>query len=108
MKRWASIILLAASTAQADSNIGFTDGNKLYERLNGEATDLLYAYGYISGVSDTGQGVTHCVDRNVTVGQLSDMVKQFLSANPGDRHYQADTIVIHVLKSSFPCRKSRT
>lgn len=108
MKRWASVILLAASTAQADSGMNYINGNTLYGKLTGEAIDLIYAYGYISGVSDTGQGVTHCLDANVTVGQLSDMVKQYLSVNPEIRHYQADTLVVHVLKSSFPCRKSRT
>lgn len=108
MKRWASVILLAASTAQADSSINYIDGNKLYSKLTGDSIDLIFGYGYISGVSDTGQGVTHCLDANVTVGQLSDMVKQYLTTNPEVRHYQADTLVVHVLKSSFPCRKSRT
>lgn len=108
MKALVAVGLLAAGVAQADSSINYIDGNNLYGKLTGESIDLIFAYGYISGVSDTGQGVTHCLNANVTVGQLSDMVKQYLITNPEVRHYQADTLVVHVLKSSFPCKKSRT
>lgn len=109
MKALLVVGLLAAGVAHADSSMNYIDGNKLYEKLNGDIGDQMYAYGYIAGVSDTGQGVTHCADRNVMLGQLVDMVKLHLTSYPGDRHFQADNIVIHVMKSTWPCsRKSRT
>ena len=108
MKALVAVGLLAAGVAQADSSINYIDGNNLYGKLTGESIDLIFAYGYISGVSDTGQGVTHCADRNVTIGQITDMVKQHLTNYPQDRHYQADNIVIHVLKGTWPCSKGKS
>ena len=109
MKKMAVGLMLVAGVAQADMGIGYIDGNQLFSRMTGDHMEQMYALGYVAGVSDTGQGVTLCSPANVTVGQIRDMVKQHLTSYPGDRHIQADHIVIHVLKESWPCaKKSRT
>ena len=108
MKKMLLVGLLVAGNVQADTSMNYVDGNALLNRMNGEASDMMYAIGYVAGVSDVGQGVTHCAPANVTVGQATDMVKQYLANNPGDRHYQADTIIKNILTSTWPCRRGKT
>jgi len=97
--RVALAALLIAGSAHAE----FISGNKLFDHLNGEASDRIYAMGYIVGVFDTGRGVVHCPPSGVTVGQVRDMVHNFLRSNPQDRNFSGDSIVNHVLKNVWPC-----
>ena len=100
--RLAAIALLLCSTvAYAE----FRDGNKLLSEMNGGHSDRMYAMGYIAGVADTLSGVTVCGPYSITLGQMHDMVKQYLEQYPADRHNSADRIINHVLKSAWPCAK---
>lgn len=92
---------LAAMSAQAQ----FVDGNKLLRFMQGDAMDRVHGYGYVSGVYDVMKNVMFCPPTNVTVGQVNDMVKIFLEQNPQHRSLIGDEIVVHVLKTAWPCKK---
>lgn len=97
-------LFLVGLVLSASAHAEFFSGNKLFDHLNGEASDRIYAMGYIVGVFDTGRGVIHCPPSGVTVGQVRDMVLTFLRNNPQDRNFSGDSIVNHVLKNIWPCR----
>jgi hypothetical protein len=101
MKRAFILALLIAGSANAE----FSDGNKLLSDMNGDAMDRMHALGYVTGVFDAGRNLVHCPPTNVTAGQISDMVKNYLNNIPADRHLTGDTIVFKVLKATWPCAK---
>ena len=95
-----TLLSLAASAQH------FTDGNMLHRRMNsGNHGDTMYALGYVVGVVDTVNRFMFCVPNNSTVGQLYDMVHNYLNNVPADRHLAADVLVTKVLAASFPCPK---
>lgn len=82
------------------------DGNQLLSEMRGPETfKKLYALGYIAGVADTGNGVTHCSPSTVTLGQVQDMTEQFLVGNPAIRDLPADILIVRMLNSHWPCPK---
>lgn len=103
MKHLALTLLATASIGVAHAE--FADGNKLLSDMTGDAMDRMHALGYITGVFDAGRSIVHCPPNNVTAGQISDMVKNYLSNVPADRHLTGDTIVFKVLKATWPCAK---
>lgn len=98
-------LLMAAGAARAE----FLNGNMLYERLNEPVGSVGYslAMGYVAGVHDARAGVEICAPSSLTIGQSSDMVRQWLRDNPAERHRTADQIVVHVLSSRFPCKQKQ-
>lgn len=99
MKRLILIAALACTSAQAE----FMDGNKLLADMQGNNTDQIYAIGYVVGVADAIRGVVYCPPSNVTAGQITDMVKNYMINTPAIRHNTGDRIVSHVLKTLWPC-----
>lgn len=99
MKRLLILAALCAGTAHAE----FKSGNTLLMQIKGDTTDYIHAIGYVTGVYDTLQGVTHCPPANITAGQVTDMVKNYLEANPETRHNSADRLIGIVLRSAWPC-----
>lgn len=98
------ICLAMIGSAQAQ----ILDGNKLHGYLQSENhIERLYGTGYVVGVADAVRGTLFCPPANMTVGQLSDIVKNFLANTPAIRHIQGDVIVGHVLKSLWPCQEQR-
>ena len=106
MKRLIGIATLSLClTAHAE----FLDGNKLLQRINSSSpVEEMVALGYVMGVHDFGQGVMHCSPPNAQAGQIMEMVKNYLSNTPAERHFTGDVLVTKVLKIAFPCpAKSR-
>lgn len=82
----------------------FYTGNDLLQRLNSDIlAERSAAIGYIMGVADSGHGVSYCPPEAVTSGQMRDMVRNYLTNTPAVRHLSADSLVTHVIKSSWPC-----
>lgn len=101
MKKLILSAVLLCGTAQAQSVM--YSGQDLYTRLTSNPT---IANGYIAGVHDSQSGVTICVPPNtVTLGQMSDMVKQLLERVPSERHLSADIFVQGALSDRWPCKK---
>lgn len=100
MKKLLISLLFVPVMAHAE----FHSGNSLLDKLKSpEVMDRIQALGYIQGVSDTLQNGSHCIPGNVTAGQLVDMVKNYLENVPMVRNKTADEIVVHVLKTAWPC-----
>lgn len=101
MKKLILSAAMLCGAAQAQSVM--YSGQDLYTRLTSNPT---IANGYIAGVHDSQSGVTICVPHNtVTLGQMSDMVKQLLERVPSERHQAADIFVQAALEARWPCKK---
>ena len=105
MKKLIAAVALCATTMAHGS---YLDGNKLYGYLM-SSSDLenTHAWGYIAGISDAYNGGSHCIPAGVSVGQLRDIVKNFLANTPEVRHRPADLIVYAVLKNTYPCAEKK-
>ena len=101
MKHLILTVALCATSAQAE----FVDGNKLLADMNGSVTRQMAALGYVMGVSDALTNVTVCMPVTVTAGQVHDMVRHHLEANPQTRHFTGDSLVSHVLTRVWPCQR---
>lgn len=104
-------LLIALLIVPAVSHAAFRTGNDLLSEMN--ASDSFsrgLALGYVMASADMARGVWFCppVDGGgITAGQIQDMVKSYLIANPSIRNRSADGIMIEVLKSWYPCRNGR-
>lgn len=97
------LVLLASVSVHAQQSSIMYTGQDLYTRLT---SNPAIANGYIAGVHDSQSGVTICIPPNtVTLGQMSDMVKQLLERAPSERHISADIFVQAALSDRWPCAK---
>lgn len=105
MRKLILLSLLGAAAHAQPSSILYS-GQELYNKLT---NDRLSAMGYIAGVADAQSGVTICIPPGqVTLGQMSDMVKQTLERIPSERHLSADIFVQATLEKRWPCAKRGT
>lgn len=96
--------VLAGLLVAASANAAFWDGNKLLAALNDDTYFRKgMALGYIMGVSDTLEGINHCPATNVTSGQMQDIVRNYLTNIPAQRHQSADYLILKALEIAFPC-----
>ena len=103
MKKLLLIAALMCGTAHAQPSSTMYTGQDLYDRLKNSPA---LANGYIAGVHDTQSGLTICIPAGrVTLGQMSDMVKQTLERLPSERHMSADIFVQVALEERWPCAK---
>jgi hypothetical protein len=87
------------------ANAEFIDGNNLYSKMNSDYQDQAYAMGYITAIADAFSGTAICLPTNARVGQITDVVKQYLYRHPEQRQYTADAIVFTSLKEVWACKK---
>jgi len=100
MKKTLMAILFLPSMASAE----FLTGNDLLSRMNSEeVVQRMFALGYVAGVSDAQQHVFSCPPSGVTNGQVRDVVRSYIEANPSIRHKTADMLVTDALKQVWPC-----
>lgn len=94
--------IILAGSAQAQ----IRTGNTLLDDLQSEnVVNRMFAVGYISGVADFGNGGNHCIPNRATFGQMSEIIRKFVSENPEIRDISADVIVLGVLQKTWPCAK---
>lgn len=109
MKKWLMVMLMLPAIVRAE----FYTGNDLYTRLNdtNSVVNQMVALGYVIGVYDVGVRVIFCPGREsgITAGQINDMVRNWLYANPQRRHESAEKLVLDIFKQTWPCanRNSR-
>jgi len=95
---WAAVL-----PAQAQPSSILITGQELLARM---ADNRMWVFGYVAGVADSQSGVTICIPPGqVTVGQMTDMVKQSLERVPSERHLAADIYVQVTLSNRWPCAK---
>jgi hypothetical protein len=103
MKKLLLVTAMLCTSAHAQPSSILYSGQELYNKLN---NDRLSAMGYIAGVADSLSGITICIPPGqVTLGQMSDMVKQSLERLPSERHLSADIFVQATLEKRWPCGK---
>jgi hypothetical protein len=103
MKKLLLIAALMCGSAHAQQSSILITGQELLARM---ADNRMWVFGYIAGVADSQSGVTVCIPPGqVTVGQMTDMVKQSLERVPSERHLAADIYVQATLSNRWPCAK---
>ena len=112
-------LALSSFQAQAEPNpiSGFISGNKLLELCDAPfgTNNQAWCDGYIIGVDDTltiteavsgTAGASHryyCLRQDVTLGQTSLVVLNYLKAHPDKLDLIASELVIAALAEAFPC-----
>lgn len=102
MKKLLLILLFIPSMARAE----FWTGNDLLNRLNStEYMERMQGLGYVMGVYDAYVHMFFCPgsETGITVGQISDMARQYLAINPNQRHRAAYILVRDSFKAAWPC-----
>jgi hypothetical protein len=107
MKKFGLVLLIAAAVSGEVAAASFATGNKLLKDC--QSTDVVeqtYCFGYIAGIVDAldDQRRACLPNKGVTIGQVSDIVVQWLQANPKDRHYAAAGLIAAAIAKAFPCR----
>jgi hypothetical protein len=103
MKKLILCTALLAGAAHAE----FWDGNKLFQSINGSIGEQMMAMGYVTGVADAYRSREFCPSPNVTIGQITDVVKLYLERNPAMRHFTADAVTAVALSAVWPCVNNR-
>lgn len=97
-------IVLTMSTAQAQ----YQSGNALYNDLTDTSiSSQMFAMGYVVGVTDAFIGKELCVPRDVTQGQLTEVVTNFLASRPQLRHHPADILILAALGLHWACKERK-
>jgi hypothetical protein len=100
------LIALTAALAFSAQATYFNDGNKLLSDMEDSSnTSRMYALGYVAGVVDSLNQVVFCMPSTVTVGQVNDMIRNYLRNTPAERHLPADVIITRAFSAVFPCKK---
>lgn len=105
MKKLLIITALLCGSAHAQQSSTLYTGQDLYTRMG---SAMSFVHGYVAGVADAQSGVTICIPPGqVTLGQMTDMVKQTLERVPSERHMAADIYVQVTLSNRWPCNNRR-
>lgn len=100
--KYAILLLALASPVHA----GMINGNYLLEQMQNKLpVAQTFSSGYIAGVHDSTARILFCPPSELTLGQLSSMVKNHLVDNPATRHLGADIIITGMLGDIWPCAK---
>lgn len=99
-----SLFLLVSPAAAS-----FNNGNKVLEQCQG-GTDFHngYCLGVVAGLADAisaSHGQQICVPNTATLGQIRDVLIQFLRQYPDIRHQPAGLLAYAALLTAFPCRR---
>jgi hypothetical protein len=92
----------------ASASAQYVDGNSLHADLTSEKSNLkMYALGYVVGVADISLAAeVLCMPVGVTQGQIQDVVKNFMIANPQARNLPAYLLVQASLGKYWACPDS--
>ena len=107
MKYALLLFAMLALPAQAQ----MITGNRLHEEMQKPNSDNIawaFTRGYVAGVHDSQTGISICAPSTSNLGQMSEMVKNYLENTPSVRHFSADSLVFYVLKTTWPCAKKGT
>jgi hypothetical protein len=102
MKALLAGLMFVCTSASAQ----YQNGNTLYSDLIGTtASEQMFALGYVIGITDVYIGKELCVPKDVTQGQLSEVVTNFLGGRPQLRHHPADLLVLAALGQYWACKE---
>jgi hypothetical protein len=114
VRRWAFAAALITAlgpwtTGHAEEDLHYyVDGQKLYRALvSTKAADQMFAYGYITGISDATQTQgLHCSPNGLQAGTLGDVIEDELKKAPEYRTLPASHLVTLILIVKWPCDES--
>jgi Ssp1 endopeptidase immunity protein Rap1a len=104
-----------AGAQEVNPGLTFETGNDLYEKCSTAPNTLSQGFclGYSAGISDAMSikpalnpvnTYSRCLSQNVTMGQIADVVKEYLHQNPAKRHFAAIALIAEALANAFPCQ----
>lgn len=104
----ALVTALMSGFSSAPVRAAFVDGNELWTMCRHGPDRSLECMSYVRGVVDaldipSPAGTPFCIRNGVTVGQLTDVVANFLQATPEARDADGAALVRHALSKTFPC-----
>jgi len=106
----AGVALMAVMAASTGARSQVMDGNKLYDNCSSSRPEAnLFCRAYVAGIYDATLeqgyiGVKVCAAEGVTVGELEDLVSQYLAAHSAERHLSGASLVTRALAEAYPCR----
>ena len=127
---WAILIAMVFFCSEAAAEVsmqGYINGHRLLERCDGftmtredlspdERMRFNYCNAYVAGVSDSLHAfkaeaaqagvadVNYCQPVEVSSGQATTIVVNYLRGHPEQRHLSGASLAIKALKEAFPCR----
>jgi hypothetical protein len=108
IKRWTLALALPVLMATPSAQASFKDGNQLaMDCSSGAAADSAYCAGYLASAVDAHPVVGQyegriCMSPDVALGQVRDVVLNFMKEKPELRHHVAASIVFEALAEAFP------
>ncbi|MGC1176347.1 Rap1a/Tai family immunity protein [Polaromonas sp.] len=118
------VIMSLAAALFSGAASAYNSGNALFAAMN-SSQEQTFAMMYVAGAAEgyqTGHIIGYmrgsrakvvenskpgdgglCVPPSVNYGQLSDVVKKWLSENPARRHEPPISLIFSALNSAFPC-----
>lgn len=105
MKKTIAALLMVPCVASAE----FWTGNNFHSKVtSSDAFDRIQAYGYATGVYDVGVYVWFCPlsERGITIGQVSDIAKNWLENNAHRRNESAEKLLREAYGQVWPCPKN--
>ncbi|MGA2365555.1 MAG: Rap1a/Tai family immunity protein [Steroidobacteraceae bacterium] len=112
----AIVALLLATSLVANAQNPFIKSTRAFKSANQLYTDCTSTsqfdqgscWGYIVAAADIANGLKDidvCLPPGVTMQEVVDVTKKYLTDNPAERRYSAHSTVIASLRNAFPCPK---
>jgi hypothetical protein len=100
------LVLFAVNTANAADIV---TGNSLSEYCNSKSYfSQGMCIGFISGAANVyTYADSLCVPKNVTYGQIANIVEKYLNENPKSTHLPGELLVAMALEDTFSCPKNK-
>ena len=95
--------LLVATMAVGPASASYYNGNDMYAACRRDSQ--IFLMGYTMGVVDALANYEACIPEEATVGQLVDVVCQYIKNNPSRRHVEGESLVFFSIRDAFPCKK---
>jgi len=110
MKKLNCTIALVAALLSGSASAEMFNGNKLLDilkkaEISNNHVDWGMGHGYVAGVYDSNIGTNFCSPGSMTLGQLTDMTRNYLETNPAVRHLPAEAIIVYFMNKTWPCAK---
>jgi hypothetical protein len=108
-----ALLLMPSLAANAQNPVksarAFKSANQLYADCTSiSQVDQGFCGGYIVATADIANGLKDidvCLPEGVTMQQVVDVAKKYLTDSPAERRYSAHSTVIASLRKAFPCPK---
>lgn len=104
MKKLLTILLILITPSFSYAE--FKGGNELKRNCEAKNShvDQGICLGYVMAIADNYSRTQICLPKNVTAGQVQEIVLKYFNTYPERLHFSADSLVLDSLKNTFPCK----